>query len=125
MAHDIKSPGVSVQVIDQTAFAAATAGTVAAAVGFAEKGPIDEPTLILSKEEFSNTFGGPISDNYYLGMFADKFLDYSVGYFTRIAKAADYEAIVGTVAPALDFSAIPSPEFFVELSGFQIGRAHV
>lgn len=118
MAHDIKSPGVSVNVIDQTAFAAATAGTVAAAVGYAEKGPIDEPTLILSKEEFSNTFGGPIEDNYYFGLFADRFLDLSVGYFTRIAKDADYEALTGTVAPALDFTAIPSPEMFIELAGF-------
>ncbi len=118
MAHDIKSPGVSVQVIDQTAYTATTAGTVAAAVGFAEKGPIDEPTLILSKEEFADTFGSPIADNYYLGMFADKFMDYSVSYFTRIAKEVDYEAVVGTVAPALDFTLIPNPELFVQLGGF-------
>jgi len=118
MAHDIKSPGISVKVIDQTAYAAATAGVVSAAVGFAEKGPIDEPTLILSKEEYQNSFGDPISDNYYLGLFADKFLDYSVGYFTRIAKDVDYEAVVGTVAPGLDFTSIPSPEFYIELSGF-------
>jgi len=118
MAHDIKSAGISVQVIDQTAYAAATAGTVAAAVGFAEKGPIDEPTLILSKEEYQNTFGDPIVDNYYLGLFADRFLDYSVGYFTRIAKEVDYEAITGTVLPGLDFTSIANPEMFIELSGY-------
>lgn len=118
MAHNILSPGISVQVIDQTAYAAATAGTVAAAVGFAEKGPIDEPTLILSKEEYQNTFGNPIVDNYYFGLFADKFLDYSVGYFTRIAKEVDYEAVIGTVAPALDFIGITNPEFFIDLAGF-------
>lgn len=118
MAHDILSPGVSVQVIDRTTYATPTAGTVSAAVGFAKKGPIDEPTLILSKESYIETFGEPISDNYYLGMFADKFLDISTGYFTRVAKDAEYESLVGTAAPALDFTGIANPEFWVELSGF-------
>jgi len=118
MAHNIKSPGVSVQIKDQTAFLAIVSGTVAAAVGFAQKGSINEPTLILSKEEFVNTFGEPISDNYYLGMFADKFLDESVCYFTRIAKEADYEGVLGTVAPGLNFTTMPTPEFWVELAGF-------
>lgn len=118
MAHDIKSPGVSVQVIDQTSFAAVTQGTVAATVGFAEKGPINVPTLILSKDDFLSTFGNPIVDNYYMGMFADKFLDISTSWFTRIAKEVDHEAVTGTVAPGLDFTTIPSPVFWIELADF-------
>lgn len=120
MAHDIKSPGVSVQVIDQTAFAAVTQGTVAATVGFAEKGPINEPVLVLSKDDFLSNFGYPIADNYYMGLFADRFLDVSTGYFTRIGKEVDYEGVTGTVGPGLNFSAVPNPEFWVELSGFPI-----
>lgn len=118
MAHDLRSPGVSVQVIDQTQFAAVSQGTVVGAVGFAGKGPIGEPTLILSKEEFLNTFGEPISDNYYLGMFADKFLNLSSGYFTRVAKELELEQVCGTDAPALDFTGYADPAFWVELAGF-------
>lgn len=118
MAHDLRSPGVSVQVIDQSQFATAAQGTLAGAVGFAAKGPVGEPTLILSKEEFLDTFGEPISDNYYLGMFADKFLDFSTGYFTRVAKENDYEQVCGTEAPALNFTGYSDPAFWVELSDF-------
>lgn len=120
MAHDIRSPGVSVQVIDQTSFTATTQGTVSAAVGFAEKGPINEPTLIVSKQEYRDTFGVPVEDNYYMGMFADKFMDVSVGWFTRIAKEKDYERVCGTSAPSLDFSGVTSPEFWVELQDFPV-----
>lgn len=118
MAHDIRSPGVSVQVIDQTQYPAITQGTVVGAVGFAAKGPVDEPTLITSKEEFISTFGEPIADNYYFGMFADKFLDFSNGYFTRVAKQVDYEQVCGTVAPALSFTGYTDPAFWVEIAGY-------
>lgn len=118
MAHDIRSPGVSVRVIDQTQYPTVTQGTVVGAVGFAEKGPVGEPTLITSKDEFVSTFGEPIADNYYFGMFADKFLEHSTGYFTRVAKEVDYEQVCGTEAPALDFTGYSDPAFWVELSDF-------
>lgn len=120
MAHDINSPGVSVQVIDQTTFAATAQGTVSAAVGFAEKGPINEPTLIVSKQAYNKTFGAPVSDNHYMGMFAEKFMDVSVGWFTRIAKEKEYEQVCGTAAPSLDFSGVTTPQFWVELNDFPI-----
>jgi hypothetical protein len=120
MAHDILSPGVSVQVKDTTSFTAATQGTVSATAGFAEKGPVGEPTLILSKEDYVNTFGRPISDNPFMGMFADKFLEQSVGWFTRVAKEKDYEKVCGTVDPSLDFTSVTSPEFWVKLEDFPI-----
>lgn len=119
MAHNLKSPGVSLEIKEDTQITTGSEGTVAASVGFAKRGPIGVPTLILSKEEYINTFGKPIIDNYYLGMFADKFLDQSVGYFTRIAKAKDYEQLVGTVAP--NFSSFPaSGVMWIELSGFPV-----
>jgi hypothetical protein len=120
MAHDIKSPGVSVQVIDNSAFTATSQGTLAATVGFAERGPINEPTLILSKDSYLNTFGKALVDNYYMALFADKFLDVSTGYFTRIAKAVDYESVTGSVAAGLDFAGMTTPVFWIELTDFPI-----
>jgi hypothetical protein len=93
---------------------------MAATAGFAEKGPIGEPTLIISKENYIQTFGEPIEDNYYMGMFADKFLDVSNAYFTRVAKEKDYEAVVSTVVPDLDFTSKPTPEFWIELADFPV-----
>lgn len=118
MAHDIKSPGSSVQVMDNTQFTATSTGTLAAAVGFAEKGPIGVPTLILGKEDYINTFGKPVEDNPFMGMFADKFLDISTGYFTRIGKENEYEKVVGSVPPSLNFSSVATPEFWIKLQNF-------
>jgi hypothetical protein len=119
MAHNLRSPGVSIEVKDQTQYQVGSQSTIAAAVGFAERGPIGEPTLILTKEDFRNTFGKPIEDNYYFGMFAEKYLDFSVGYFTRIAKASEYETVTGTAAP--DFTAFPSAGvLWIELENFPI-----
>jgi len=119
MAHNLKSPGVSLDIKDNSEYVVGSQGTVAAAVGFAERGPIGEPTLILSEEDWINTFGNPIEDNCYFGMFAKLFLDYSVGYFTRIAKASEYEAVTGTVAP--DFTAFPAAGvMWIELEDFPI-----
>lgn len=120
MAHDILSPGVSVQIRDNTTYPATTQGTVSAVAGFAERGPVNEPTLILSKENYVNTFGRPIADNPYMGMFADRFLEESVGWFTRVAKEQDYEKVCGTAAPSLDFSSVTAPEFWVRLEDFPI-----
>ena len=120
MAHDIKSPGVSIQVKDQTAFATITQGTVSACVGFAERGPVNEPTLIISKENFKETFGAPLAAQPYMGMFADKFLDISNGYFTRLAKEVDYPSVVGSVNASLNMSGLTTPAFWVELSNFPV-----
>lgn len=118
MAHDIKSPGVSINTTVQTSYTAITESSVAAAVGFTEKGPVGVPTKILSKDDYYNTFGRNLEDDYYMGMFANKFLNYSTSYFTRIAKSTDYEAVTGTVAAGLDFTAISDPVFWVKLENF-------
>jgi len=120
MAHDILSPGVSVQVKDNTTYPATVQGTVAATAGFAERGPVNEPTLILSKQDYAETFGKPIADNPYMGMFADKFLEESVAWFTRVAKEKDYEKVCSTVAPSLDFAGVSSPEFWIRLEDFPV-----
>lgn len=120
MAHDILSPGTSVQIRDNTTYPATSQGAVSATAGFAEKGPVNEPTLIISKDDYINTFGEPIADNPFMGMFADKFLEVSTGWFTRIAKEKDYEKVCGTAQPSLDFTGKSSPEFWVKLDDFPL-----
>jgi phage tail sheath protein FI len=59
------SPGVYVEEIDRGSKPIEGAGTaVAAFVGFAEKGPIGEPTLVTNWSQFTNTFGGFIKGGY-------------------------------------------------------------
>jgi uncharacterized protein len=57
------SPGVYVEEIDSGSRPIQGVGTaVAAFVGFAAKGPINEPTLVTNWTQFTNVFGGPIED---------------------------------------------------------------
>ena len=117
MAHELNSPGISVQVIDQTSFTAVSQGLLFATVGFAERGPLDEPTLTF-RDTYKTTFGDVVADNPYMGMFANKILDYTNGYFTRIAKAREYEYVEGSVAASLDMSSYTTPVFWVLLEDF-------
>lgn len=119
MAHEIRSPGISVQIIDQTSYSSIVqSGAIAATVGFAEKGPINEPVLCLTKQSYIDTFGEPLKDHYYMGVFADKFLDISPAWFTRIAKDKDFEKLIATNPPSLNFTTVPNPEFWIDISGF-------
>lgn len=53
------SPGVYVEEVDRGSKPIQGVGTsVAAFVGFAENGPVGEPTLIANWSQFTNTFGG-------------------------------------------------------------------
>ena len=53
------SPGVYVEEVDRGSKPIEGVGTaVAAFVGFAEKGPIGEPTMVTSWSQFTNAFGG-------------------------------------------------------------------
>lgn len=57
------SPGVYVEEIDSGSRPIQGVGTaVAAFVGFAAKGPINEPTLVTNWTQFTNVFGGPIEN---------------------------------------------------------------
>src|SRR5688572_30133203 len=58
MATTYLSPGVYVEEIDRASKPIEGVGTaVAAFVGFAEKGPIGEPTLITNWSQYATTFG--------------------------------------------------------------------
>src|SRR4030042_4063041 len=59
MSPEYLSRGVYVEEVDRGAKPIEGAGTaVAAFVGFAEKGPVNQPTFIPNWTEFVNTFGG-------------------------------------------------------------------
>jgi phage tail sheath protein FI len=61
MAATYLSPGVYVEEIDRASKPIEGVGTaVAAFVGFAEKGPIGEPTLITNWSQFASTFGSGV-----------------------------------------------------------------
>ncbi|UCC16081.1 MAG: phage tail sheath family protein [Dehalococcoidales bacterium] len=59
------SPGVYVEEVDKGTKPIEGAGTACAAfVGFAERGPVNEPTFIPNWTEFTNTFGGFLEGSY-------------------------------------------------------------
>ena len=65
MSPEYLSPGVYVEEVDKGAKPIEGVGTAMAAfVGFAEQGPINQPTFIPNWTEFVNTFGGFIKGVY-------------------------------------------------------------
>ena len=65
MSPEYLSPGVYVEEVDKGTKPIEGAGTACAAfVGFAAKGPVNQPTFVPNFTEFVNTFGGFIKDGY-------------------------------------------------------------
>jgi phage tail sheath protein FI len=65
MASSYLSPGVYMEEVSSGSKPIEAAGTaVAAFVGFAEKGPTNEPVLVTNWTQFTQTFGGFIPDSY-------------------------------------------------------------
>jgi hypothetical protein len=54
-----KSPSVKLTELDMSSYAVTTSNTALAIVGYATKGPINEATLITSRNEFIEKFGTP------------------------------------------------------------------
>ncbi len=75
------TPGVYVEEVSSGSKPIEGVGTaIAAFVGFAEKGPVSEPTLVVNWPQFVNVFGGFLTEGY---------LAYSVyGYFINGGGAA-------------------------------------
>src|SRR3972149_3062993 len=58
MATSYQSPGVYVEEVDRGSKPIEGVGTaVAAFIGFAQQGPVSEPTLVTNWTQFVNTFG--------------------------------------------------------------------
>jgi phage tail sheath protein FI len=65
MSPEYLSPGVYVEEVDKGTKPIEGAGTACAAfVGFAERGPVNQPTFIPNFTEFVNTFGGFVKGGY-------------------------------------------------------------
>src|SRR4051812_30291389 len=65
MASSSLSPGVYVEEVSSGSRPIEAAGTaVAAFVGFAEKGPANQPTLVTNWTQYTQTFGGFIAGSY-------------------------------------------------------------
>ncbi len=65
MSPEYLSPGVYVEEVDKGTKPIEGVGTACAAfVGFAEQGPVNQPTFIPNWTEFVNTFGGFIKGGY-------------------------------------------------------------
>jgi phage tail sheath protein FI len=99
------SPGVYMEEVSSGSRPIEAAGTaVAAFVGFAEKGPLNQPTLVTNWTQFSQNFGGFIAGSY---------LAHSVyGYFANGGGSA-YVVRVGTESvaePAVFRGEVPAVE---------------
>ncbi|MEU6018218.1 phage tail sheath subtilisin-like domain-containing protein [Streptomyces sp. NPDC047515] len=96
------SPGVYVEEIESGSRPIEGVGTsVAAFVGFAQKGPFDEPTLITNWSQFAGTFGDFVDGTYLAaavyGFFAN---GGGVCYVVRIGDGTEPPAEDGNDAPA-------------------------
>ncbi len=65
MAPEYLSPGVYIEELDKGTKPIEGAGTACAGfIGFAEKGPVNQPTFIANWSEFVNNFGGFVKGGY-------------------------------------------------------------
>lgn len=94
------SPGVYVEEVSSGSKPIEAAGTaVAAFVGFAEKGPINEPVLVTNWTQFSQTFGGFMPGSY---------LAHSVyGYFAN-GGGVSYVVRIGGEQPPIVRAELPA-----------------
>ncbi len=109
MASSYLSPGVYVEEVSSGSRPIEAAGTaVAAFVGFAEKGPANQPTLVTNWTQYTQTFGGFIPGSY---------LAHAVyGYFANGGGSA-YVVRVGGEAVA------EAPVLRAELPAAEDGRS--
>jgi len=84
------SPGIYPREIDFSFYVKQISTSACAMVGVTERGPVNEPTLVTSWEQFLHTFGGYLAAGY-LVYAARAFFDNggSVLWVTRIAHATD------------------------------------
>ncbi|KJK49262.1 tail protein [Lentzea aerocolonigenes] len=89
------SPGVYVQEVSSGSKPIEGVGTaVAAFVGFAEKGPFHEPTLVTNWTQFTNTFGGFTEGQYLAHSVYGYFLNGGgVAYVVRIGSDGAQQAL--------------------------------
>lgn len=115
MSPEYLSPGVYVEEIDKGTKPIEGVGTACAAfVGFAEQGPVNQPTFIPNFTEFVNTFGGFIKGGY-LAPAVYGYFQNGGGrcYVTRLPGAEGEEEAEAKAVAALPSAAEPSVESLV------------
>jgi phage tail sheath protein FI len=101
MASSYLSPGVYVEEVSSGSKPIEAAGTaVAAFVGFAEKGPVNEPVLVTNWTQFTQSFGGFLPSSY---------LAHAVyGYFANGGGNGYVVRIGGEAAPLVVRGELPA-----------------
>src|SRR4030042_2033508 len=109
MAPEYLSPGVYVEELDKGTKPIEGAGTACAAfIGFAERGPVNQPTFITNWTEFVNNFGGFVKGGYLANAVFGYFLNGGGRcYVTRLPGRGDQAAEAKAVG-ALDSRSKPS-----------------
>jgi len=91
------SPGVNVSEIDLTTVIPAVSTSTGAFAGPFTWGPMNEPTLISSEDQLTQTFGAPTDDNYESFFSAANFLSYSNSlYVVRVGDGVTATATTNT-----------------------------
>jgi phage tail sheath protein FI len=111
MAPEYLSPGVYVEELDKGTKPIEGAGTACAGfIGFAEKGPVNQPTFIPNWSEFVNNFGGFVKGGYLANAVFGYFLNGGGRcYVTRLPGGGD-QAAEAKATGALTSKAKPSIE---------------
>jgi len=111
MSPEYLSPGVYVEEVERGAKPIEGVGTaVAAFVGFAERGPINQPTFIPNWTEFVNTFGGFIKGGYLANAVYGYFQNGGGRCFVSRLPSGEAEAAEPKATVALPSHAQPSIE---------------
>src|SRR6266852_4934906 len=122
MATAYLSPGVYVEEVDRGSKPIEGVGTaVAAFIGFAEKGPVGQPTLVTNWSQFTNTFGSFVKGGYLAPSLYGYFNNGGgTAYVTRLAGEistnghnghTSAKAPVMAALPAHTAGGLPSLEF--------------
>ena len=89
------TPGVYFERVDETPAVSALRTDVAAFVGIAERGPVDQPTRLTSWQQFSGAFGGLVRTGY-LGYAVNAFFE-NGGAVCYVVRVAGYDATSASV----------------------------
>lgn len=122
------SPGVYVEEVSSGSKPIEGVGTaVAAFLGFAEQGPIDQPVLVTNWTQFSQTFGGFVEGSYLAHSVYGYFLNGGGrAYVVRIGGAERGAAVAelpaGPGAPPLRLQALPGVDAEISVSVQESGK---
>jgi hypothetical protein len=114
------SPGVYVQEVSSGSKPIEGVGTaVAAFVGLAEKGPINEPVLVTNWTQFTTRFGDFVPDAYLAQAVYGYFLNGGgSAYIVRVGGSAEEEVVAKAALPAVSGAGSP-----LRLSALEAGPA--